>query len=226
MDQENPDSFILIIKEEPYEVILKEDQGLVNKTIDSDLKIKERWYTVNGKKIPEINILWHVKGITSETASSLDTREQILLLKDYLRGQKALNLIKNHPDNSISLAKCDYDTAVSCIFSDKPDYLSSCQASLRFACQIVKAKLTGTGKTIEDHETLAGLTAKLDDADFQEIEDIIPWIQKSHEEGGNDASAAFEDAVNAVRSSVALYIKLFSDKKDEKKSRAFLNISS
>ena len=42
MDQENPDSFILIIKDEPYEVILKEDQGLVNKTIDSDLKIKER----------------------------------------------------------------------------------------------------------------------------------------------------------------------------------------
>ena len=226
MDQENPDSFILIIKDEPYEVILKEDQALVNKTIDSDLKIKERWYTVNGKKIPEINILWHVKGITSETASSLDTREQILLLKDYLRGQKALNLIKNHPDNSISLAKCNYDTAVSCIFSDKPDYLSSCQASLRFACQIVKAKLTGTGKTIEDHETLAGLTAKLDDADFQEIEDIIPWIQKNPEEKDVEPSVTPEEAVNAVRSSLALFSVLFPDKEAGKQGRGFVNISS
>lgn len=226
MNQPNPDSYILIIKEEPYEVIFKEEQGLVSQTIDIDLEIKERWYTINGKKIPEINILWNVEGITPETASSLDTKEQILLLKDYLHGQKTLNSIKNHQDSSIVNAKNDYDTAVSNIFAEKPDYESACEASVRFACRILKSKLKGQGKTFEDDETLKGLAEKLDNADFKEIEEIIPWVQKSPEEGDVDFRTAPEDAVNAVLSSVALYAKLFPDKKDEKKSRAFLNIAS
>ena len=226
MHQPDSDSYILIIKDEPYEVVLKEEQGLVNQTIDSDLEIKERWYTINGKKIPEINILWNVKGITPEIASSLDTREQIQLLKDYLHGQKTINSIKNHQDSSIAQAKGDYNIAVNNIFAEEPNYTSSCEASLRFACQILKAKLKGADKTFEENETLTELTGKLDDADFKEIEGIINWIQKSPEESDSDTSAAFEDAVNAVRSSIALYAKLFSDKKDDKKSRAFLNISS
>ena len=68
MNQADADSFILIIKDEPYEVVLKKEEGLVNQTIDSDLETKERWYTINGKKVPEINILWNIKGITSETS--------------------------------------------------------------------------------------------------------------------------------------------------------------
>ena len=124
MNQSNPDSYILIIKDEPYEAILVENCGLINQTVDADLEIKERWYTINGKKIPEVNILWHVKGLTPETASSLDTKEQILLLKDYLHGQRTITSIKNHQDRSIALAKRDYDVAVCNIF-EKQDYETS-----------------------------------------------------------------------------------------------------
>lgn len=226
MNESDADSFILIIKDEPYEVILKEEQGLVNHTIDSNMEIKDRWYTVNGKKIPEINILWHVNGITSEIASSLDTKEQIQLLKDYLRSQKTIRSIKNHQDSYIKQTKGDYDIAVNNIFSEQPDYVTSFQASVRFACRILKAKLKGEDKAFEDDETLSELAIKLDDIDFKEIEEIIPWVQKSPEEGDANVSTTLEDAVNAVLSSVALYVKLFADKKDEKKSRAFLNISS
>ena len=150
MNQEKPDSYILIIKGEPYEAILKQEQRLVNQTIDTDLEIKERWYTINGKNIPEINILWHVKGITSETASALDTREQIQLLKDYLHGQKTLGSIKKHPDSFIAGAKADYDIAVNSIFKDPPDYETSCQSSKRFACQILKAKLKDEEKIFKN----------------------------------------------------------------------------
>lgn len=224
MNQSDADSFILIIKDEPYEVVLKKEEGLVNQTVDGDLEIKERWYTINGKKIPEINILWNVKGITHETALRLDTREQIQLLKDYLHGQKSINSIKNHEDNSIVQAKADYDIAVNSIFSEQPDYKISCQASVRFACQIIKAKLKGENKTFND-ETLIGLVNTLNKSDFKEIEDIIPWVQKTPEEGSGESGVTLEDAVNAVRSSIALYAKLFY-KTDEKKSRGFINISS
>ena len=225
MSRLKPDSYILIIKDKPYEVALKEKEGLINQAIDIDLEIKERWYTINDRRIPEVNILWQVKGITQETASGLDTKEQILLLKDYLHGEKTLGSIKNHEDTSVVNAKNDYDTAVSCIFADQPDYASSCEASVRFACQIIRAKLRRAGKNFEEYETLTELTGKLDDAEFEDIEGIIPWIQKKPEEGDVDFKITLEDAVNAVRSSVALFAKLF-DKKDEKKSRGFLNISS
>ena len=225
MPRSDPDRYILIIKDEPYEVFFKEEKGLVNRTIDIDLEIKERWYTISGNKIPEINILWNVKGLTPETASSLDTREQILLLKDYLHGQKTINAIKNHKDISIALAKGDYDIAIGSIFAEQPDFETSCRASLKFACQIVKARLYGAGKTFKDDDILTELTGKLDDADFREVEGIIPWIQKRPEDGDMDYKTTLEDAVNSVRSSIALYAKLF-DKKDEKKSRGFVNISS
>ena len=225
MSKSNPDSYILIIRGEPYEVVLKEKEGLINQTVDTDLEIKERWYTINNRKIPEVNILWHVMGITQETASGLDTREQILLLKDYLHGEKTLGSMKNHEDISVVNAKNDYDTAVSCIFADQPDYESSCEASVRFACQIIRAKLKSTGKNFEDYETLIELTEKLDDAEFEDIAEIIPWIQKSPEESDVDFKITLEDAVNAVRSSVALFAKLF-EKKGERKDRGFLNISS
>lgn len=226
MNQSNPDSYILIIKDEPYEAILIERQGLVNQTIDTELEIKERWYTTNGKKIPEINILWHVKGLTPEIASNLDTKEQILLLKDYLHGQKTINSIKNNPDNSIAQAKGDYDIAVSNIFAEQPDYETSCQASLRFASQILKSKLQAEDKAFESNQPLTDLAGKLDDKDFREIEEIIPWVQKNPEEGDINLKTTLEDAVNALRSSIALFAKLLADKKDEKKSRGYINISS
>jgi len=226
MHQSDSDSYILIIKDEPYEVILKKEEGFVNQTIDIDLEIKERWYTINGKKIPEINILWNVKGITPETVSSLGTKEQIQLLKDYLRGQKTVNSIKNNQDSSITQAKKDYDTAVSNIFAEQPDYKISCQASLRFACQILKSKLQAEDIEPDSNQTLTDLAEKLDDNVFKEIEEIIPWVQKSQEEGGADSKTTLEDAVNAVRSSIALFSVLFPDKKDEKKSKGYINISS
>ena len=224
MNQSNPDSYILIIKDEPYEAILVENCGLINQTVDADLEIKERWYTINGKKIPEVNILWHVKGLTPETASSLDTKEQILLLKDYLHGQRTITSIKNHQDRSIALAKRDYDIAVCNIF-EKQDYETSCNASIRFACQILKSKLLAEERVSDDNLPLKELAGRLGDRDFKEIEDIIQWLQRSPEDDEIDCRVTLEDAVNAVRSSVALFAKLF-DKKDDKNNRGFMNISS
>ena len=208
MHQTSSGSYILIIKDDPYEAVYPVEKRLINQTIDANLEVKERWYTINGKNIPEINILWNVKDITPETAASLDTKEQILLLKDYLFGQKIIISMKNNQDLSIVQAMDDYNAAVSLIFTDIPDYESSCGASVRFACQIFSAKLRAEGKVIDENQSLESLAAKLDEADFKEIEGIIPWLQKNADEGVSSA-ATQEDAVNAVRSSIALYSILF-----------------
>ena len=222
MDQSGFGSYILIIGDEPYQVVYPEEDRVVNRVIDTDLTKKERWYKINGREIPEINILWHVKGLTPEALSGLDTGDKIRILKDYLHGQKTINSIKNHKDSSIAQAKVDYDTAVNNIFTEQPDFEVSCDAAVSFTCRILKGKLKESDKSFEDTETLKELAAKLDAADFSEVEDIVPWVQKNPEEG----EASFDDAVNSVRSSLALFVKLFPDENDGKKKNAFMNIAS
>ncbi len=216
MQLSNAGSYILIIKDEPYKAAYPEEKRLVNRTIDTNLEIKERWYTVNDRNIPEVNILWYVKGITSEAVSGLDTREQILILKDYLLGQKTLNAIKNHQNNFVSQAIKDYDAAIGYIFCDHPDYENSCRASSLFAREILRAKLQAEGSSFEDAQTIIDLAGRLDADLKEEIKEIIPWIQKRTEDGESTSPATLEDAVNGVRSSLALFSKLFPEKINKK----------
>ncbi len=221
MSESGYGSYILIINDEPFQVVYPDEGRIVNQAIDTDLTRKERWYKINGREIPEINILWYVKGLTPENLSNLDTGDQIRILKDYLHGQKTIKAIKNNKDSYITEAINDYDTAVSNIFLEQPDFNVSCRASVSFACRILKAKLREDNKPFEEGDSLTELAVKIAPADFSEIEDIIPWIQKNPESG----ETAFDDAVNAVRSSLALFVKLFPDEKDGKKNRAFMNVA-
>lgn len=223
MSVSGPGSYIVIIKDEPYEAVLREQTGMVNQTIDINIELKERWYTVNDKKIPEVNILWYVKGVGPETLSGIDTREQIFLLKDYLFGQKTLLFLRNHHDSEISDAKNDYDAAVCSIFAEQTDYEASCKASARFACRILKAKLKTESRSFKESQSVAELAGNLDPVIFEEIKEIISWIQNRSEEGENVSPATLEDAVNAVRSSVALFSVLFTDRT---KKKAELNFPS
>ena len=220
MHRSNTGSYILIIKDEPYRTIYPEEKRLVNQTIDINLEKKERWYTVNGKNIPEVNILWYVKGITPETVSDLDTKELILLLKDFLFGQKTVNSIKNHQDSYVAQAIKDYEAAIDSIFEDLPDYKASCRASSLFACSVLKAKLKEKCNTFEDAQTVTELAGRLPADLNEEIKEIIPWIQKSAEYSAGLLPATIEDAVNGVRSSIALFYKLFPEKANDKPNRS------
>lgn len=213
MNQSSSGSYILIIKDKPYEVILQDEGRLVNHVIDPDLEKKERWYTINGKKIPEINVLWHVKGITSEIALSLDTLGQILLLKDYMFGHRTVASLKNHQDSSVVNAKSDYDEAVFNIFKDEPNYVGSSRSSFQFAVKILKAKLQMEGKVFEQTEKLHCLAKKLEDENIEEIQGIISNIQKYSNETDGEISVTCGGAVSAVRSSLELFSKLYPEKK-------------
>ena len=216
MNQSSSGSYIVIINDEPFEAVFKEHAGLINQAIDIDLEIRERWYTVNGKNIPEVNILWYINGVTNEIVSGLDIREQILLLKDYLFAKKTIISLKNHRDSSVARAKKDYDSAVTAIFADQPDYKASCRSSVRFSCQILKAKLKQKEIDFKGSQTLTELADKLDAAIYEEVKEIIPWLLKIAEDGENNFQATREHAVNGVRSSVALFSKLFPEKTNKR----------
>ena len=73
-----PGSYLLIIENEPWEVIYPLCYGQNNFIIDSSNLLREKRYAItpNGLKIPSVNILWHVKEITQEIASSLSELEK------------------------------------------------------------------------------------------------------------------------------------------------------
>lgn len=215
MNQSSPGSYILIIKNKYYEAVLQEEGRLVNRVIDPDLEEKERWYIINGKKIPEINILWHVKGITPEIALSLDTRGQILFLKDYMFGHRTVASLKNHQNSSVTNAKSDYDEAVFNVFKDVPDYVGSARSSFQFAVKILESKLQAEGKVFEQTENLLDLVKKLEDENYDEIAAIISDIQKYSNETDDKTSITCDDAVSAVRSSLELFSKLYPEKKSD-----------
>ena len=205
--------YILLIKNIPFEAMLPEVDGVVNYAIDTDLEIKERWYTVNGKKIPEVNILWFVKGMTHEIASNLDTKEQILILKDYYSGVKAVKAIIKDHGADMEDAKNDYDSAVNNILSDDPDFESSRMASRRLAEKIIRLKLQLEGKEFEECKRLADFAEKLDGADIEGLEEIIGQIEGPSKEEGSDTPVTCEEAVNILKNSLQLYLKLFHPSK-------------
>lgn len=202
-------SYVLLIKNKPYEVMLPEVDGVVNYAVDTDLEMKERWYTVNGKKIPELNILWFVKGMTPEISSNLDTKEQILILKDYYSGLKAVKaIIKDHGDN-MEEGKKDYDSAVNNILSGDPDFSSSRMASIRLAEKIIKLKLQSEGAEFKGYKRFADCAEKLDCGDIDGAKQIISQIEHSLKEVDSDIPATCEEAVNLLKISLQLYLKLF-----------------
>ena len=201
--------YVLLIKNKPFEAMLPEVDGIVNYAVDTDLEIKERQYTVNGKKIPEINILWFVEGMTPEIASNLDTKEQILILKDFYSGVKTVKAIIKDHGADMEAAKNDYDSAVNNILSDDPDFSISIIASLRLAEKIIKLKLQSDGKEFKECKGFSDFAEKLDGENKEGLEEIIRQIENSSKEGDRNTPVTCDEAVNTLKNTIQLYLELF-----------------
>lgn len=205
--------YILLIDDKPFEAVIPEVSGIVNYAVDADLEVRDRWYTVNGKNIPEVNILWFVRDMTHEIASKLDTKEQILILKDYYSGVKTVTSMIKNPSGEMKQAKNEYDDAVDNILSCNPDFSSSREASLRFAEKILKSKLQSEGKEFEGCQRLNDFAEKLDGIDIDGVKEIITEIEQLSREGGNDSPVTCEEAVKTLNNSIRLYLMLFHPSK-------------
>jgi len=207
-----PGSYILLIKNEVWEVIYPLCFGQINFTIDSDIKRQERWALNNeGKKIPEANILWHIVDITPEIASSLDDKEKRTLLKDYIFGLNAVQSLRDCKDAPyMEQAKNDYDTAVRNIINKYPDYNNSKWASLQLSEKVMKSKLQQSGVVFKYNHNLADLTEQLDVIGIKVADYIIQNIQCTADVRYGEVSVTRIEAVAALRSALALFSIVFS----------------
>ena len=208
--------YVLSTKNGIFEAVIPEVIETVNYAVDEDLEVKERWYSVNGKKIPEVNVLWFVKGITSDLVCALDTRDKILLLKDYYQAVKVLASVINHENSNIRLIKNDYDDAVNNILSDSPDYSASGRASLRLAGRAVKAKLESEGRDFKPDEKLRELVKGLTLLKGEEPEGLTSNMVSLSEMENDELPLNLEEALSTLKKSLQLYIDLHCPVKEAK----------
>lgn len=206
-----PGSGILLIKNEPWEVIYPLCLGQISLTVNSDIRRQDRWALNNkGEKIPEANILWDVVDITPEIASSLNEKDKLALLQDYMFGLNAVQSLrrcKNAP--YMDQAKNDYDAAVHNIFNKYPNYNNSKWASLQFAEKTMKSKLKLSCVEFKRDHILSDLAKKLEDIGIKIDDFMIKNIQCTAGVRYGEISVTRMDAVTAVRSALTLFSTVF-----------------
>lgn len=205
MDFKSLGRYVILINNKPFETSLPEMSEMVNYAIDEDLEVRERWYTVNGKRIPEVNALWFVKGISKETAEGLDTRDRILLLKDCYLGIKSVSSILKHEDSDFRNLKKYFDDAVGFILSDHPDYKMSVAASIGFSGKVIRLKLLSKGIEFRQDEKPADMLEKLESKDIENLKEIAGEITYCE----NNSEVTLEAAVNSLKNALRLYVEIY-----------------
>lgn len=207
-----PGSGILLIKNEPWEVIYPLCLGQVSFTVDSDLRRQDRCVSnEKSDKIPESNILWHVVNITPEIALSLNSEEKLALLQDYMSGLNAVQSLKRCNAPYMDQAKNDYDISVHNIFYKYPDYNNSKWASLQLAEKTMKSRLQISGVEFNRNHVLSDLAQKLDCIGIRIDDSIIQNIQCTAGVRYGEILVTRMEAVTAVRSALVLFSIVFPD---------------
>lgn len=206
-----PGSYILIIKNEPWEVVYPLCYGQNEFTIDSNLQREDRYVTTSsGARIPSINILWHVEDMTREVASSLLDDERQKILEEYMFGLNAvqsLRSLKSVP--YMDQAMNDYDISVSNIFHKYPDYNNSKWASLQFAEKTMKAKLNLKGIEFKKDHKLSVLSEKFKVLNLNIPEQIIRNIQCPAGARYGELVVTKREAILAAQSALSLFVDVF-----------------
>lgn len=206
-----PGSYILVIKNEPWEVIFPLCYGQNEFTIDANLQRENRSViTSGGRNIPSINILWHVKNMTREVASSLSDDERQKILKEYMFGLNAVQSLRSMKGIPyMDQAMNDFDISVSNIFHKYPDYNNSKWASLQFAEKTMKAKLKLEGIDFKKDHKLSMLSEKLKSLSINIPDQVISNIQCSAGVRYGEQTVTKRGAILAVQNALALFVQVF-----------------
>lgn len=206
-----PGSYILMIKNEPWEVVYPLCFGKNNFTINSDLSKKNRSYiTASGEAIPSVNILCHVNGMTFDVANSLSDYEKQIILSEYMFGLNAVQSLRSLSGAPfMEQASNDYDISVSNIFHKYPDYNNSKWASLQFAEKTIKSQLQINNISFKYNHNLAELAESLKALDLNVPEQIINNIQCKAAVRYGEEKVVRNQAILAVQSALALFANVF-----------------
>jgi len=206
-----PGSYILMIKNEPWEVVYPLCFGQNNFTIDSDLFKKNRRYiTASGQVIPSVNILCHVKDMTFDVANSLNDYEKQTILSEYMFGLNALQSLRSLSGAPfMEQAANDYDISVSNIFHKYPDYNNSKWAALQFAEKTMKSQLQTNNIAFKYNHNLAELAESLKAIGLNVPMQIISNIHCKAAVRYGEQKVTRNQAILAVQSALALFADVF-----------------
>jgi len=207
-----PGSYILMIKNEPWEVVYPLCYGQNNFTIDSNLTQKDREHiTESGKSIPSVNILCHVENMTFDMANSLSPIEKQAILSDYMFGLNAVQSLRSiERAPFMEQAANDYDVSVSNIFHKYPDYNNSKWATLQFAEKSMKSQLQLNDVKFGFNHDLSGLAKSLKSIGINIPQQIIDNIQCKPAVRYGEIKVTRNEAVLSVKSALALFSDVFS----------------
>lgn len=206
-----PGSYVIEIAGEDWEVIFPSCFGQNSFAIDDNLVREERIVlTEDGKKIPEVNILWHVNNLTSSVASSLSPKEKNRILHDYMFGLNAVQSLRDLTNVPLmEQAKNDYDVAVDNLFRKYPDYNNSKWASLQFSEKTMKSKLSMLEINFRRTHNLGELARTLAENGIVVSSILIERVQCSAGVRYGEVTVTKKEAILAVKSALAIFQTVF-----------------
>lgn len=206
-----PGSYVILIRNEPWEVVLPLCFGRVSFTIDDNLKKQERKVRVeSGEIIPEVNILWHFKSMPQGMASSLTYDERNSIFLDYIFGIDAVQSLKNNTATDfLKLASNDYDLAVYNIFQKQPDYNNSKWSSLQLVEKVMKSKLKQFGVPLKRTHDLKFLAKLLSDQGVTVSESLIERVHCMAGVRYGETKVTKHEAVDAVKCALVIYKQVY-----------------
>lgn len=206
-----PGSYILMIKNEPWEVVYPLCLGRSNFTINNDLNTSDTSHVViSGQPVPEVNILCHVENMTTEVAKSLSRDEQKYLLSEYMFGLEGVQMLRNLGGSPFMLqAANDYDVSVSNIFHKYPDNNNSKWAALQFTEKSMKSKLAMSNVEFERNHNLTSLAESLIHLGINIPTHTIDRIQCSPGVRYGEVRVSRKEAIEAVQAAMDLFSTIY-----------------
>ncbi|MFI5329841.1 MAG: HEPN domain-containing protein [Desulfobaccales bacterium] len=196
-----PGNVALLIRGDPWLMILPRIYGAMKVACDSDMKKYINLPPVSSRNDPPIcNALNNIKDFPNGLASVLTIEERKRILLFFMHCLDVLGQLEKALEKPfVKEAKADLDSSVSLIFANPPQYGLSKWASLQFIEKLIKSFLALKKLTIPRHHNLVQLVQKADDAGLGSLDSsLIETVQCT-------ASVRYGETVVGLKESIAAH---------------------
>jgi HEPN domain-containing protein len=206
-----PGNYLIVIKAEPWKVVLPMCYGKVNFFIDSNLLKRELSPAeLNWQKMASVNILCHIENFTQDMASSLMIDEKKYIIREYLLGLNIMQTIQGMTNDSlIRQAKNDYDMALDNMFLKLPNYANAKWSILQFSEKIIKSFMNASGISFKYTHDLKKLSKQMESLGKYIPNTLIESIQCSPGVRYGEIVVGKNEAIEAIKSSINLFNILY-----------------
>lgn len=210
-----PGNYLIVIKGEPWKVVLPMCYGRVKFFVDSNLSKRELTPAeLNWQQIASINVLCHIENFTQDMASSLTPDEKTYIIREYLSGLNILQTLQSMTqDLLLKQAKNDYDMALDNIFSKIPNFANAKWSILQFSEKLIKSVINKSGTSFKYTHDLMKLSEQVAILGKTIPSTLIERIQCSPGVRYGEIAVGKSEAVESIKASMSLFNILFESRK-------------